>query len=272
MYSFRAIPIGGYVNIEGMEIDHEVENGFNTKPAYQRFIVLFGGVFMNFLSAFIILLLTFKMVGISEYSSEAIVGKLNTDKVNESLLQIDDKILEINGKKINNWNEISQGLKGFTDKDDITHDKETDRYLLGISPKIETKKVNFVDSLVLAKDSFIRAFKDTLNGFFILFQGKVKMENLSGPVSIIKVVGEMARFGWLPLANLAVMLSINIGILNLLPFPALDGGRIIFVLLELVGIKLNKKWEENLHKGGMFLLLFAIVLISAHDIFKIFLS
>ena len=289
MYSFRAIPIGGYVNIEGMEIDHEVENGFNTKPAYPRFIVLFGGVFMNFLSAFIILLLTFKMVGISEYSSEAIVGKLNTDKVNESLLQIDDKILEINGKKINNWNEISQGLKGFTDKDDITvmverkgnteslnlkltHDKETDRYLLGISPKIETKKVNFVDSLVLAKDSFIRAFKDTLNGFFILFQGKVKMENLSGPVGIIKVVGEMARFGWLPLANLAVMLSINIGILNLLPFPALDGGRIIFVLLELVGIKLNKKWEENLHKGGMFLLLFAIVLISAHDIFKIFLS
>ena len=275
MYSFRAIPIGGYVNIEGMEIDHEVENGFNTKPAYQRFIVLFGGVFMNFLSAFIILLLTFKMVGISEYSSEAIVGKLNTDKVNE--------------KKINKWTEISQGLKSFTDKDDITimverkgnieslnlkltHDKETDRYLLGISPKIETKKVNFVDSLVLAKDSFIRAFKDTLNGFFILFQGKVKMENLSGPVGIIKVVGEMARFGWLPLANLAVMLSINIGILNLLPFPALDGGRIIFVLLELVGIKLNKKWEENLHKGGMFLLLFAIVLISAHDIFKIFLS
>ena len=100
MYSFRIIPIGGYVNIEGMEVDSKVENGFNTKPAYQRFIVLFAGVFMNFLMAFILLFALAKSNGKIEYNKEAIIGGLAKGGANEQILKVDDKILELDGKKI----------------------------------------------------------------------------------------------------------------------------------------------------------------------------
>lgn len=108
MYSFRAIPIGGYVNIEGMEIGSEVENGFNKKPAYQRFIVLFAGVFMNFLTAFIILFLTMKLAGRLEYESGTYVGTVAEKSINYGILLENDKILEIDGEKIEKWIDIPQ--------------------------------------------------------------------------------------------------------------------------------------------------------------------
>ena len=286
-YSFRAIPIGGYVNIEGMEIGSEVENGFSSKPAYQRFIVLFAGVFMNFLMAFILLFAIAKINGRIEYDTNAIIGGLVKGGANEQILKVDDKVLELDGKKINVWTDISEVTKKSQDKKEIsalierngkvenltlklTKDEENDRVVLGISPKYKKVDLSTTESLDFAKNSFNSILTDTVKGFFTLFSGKVSLKEVSGPVGIFKVVGEVSKFGWVSIVSLCVVLSINIGVLNLLPIPALDGGRIIFVLLELVGIKFNKKWEEKLHKGGMILLLFFILMISANDIWKLF--
>ena len=286
-YSFRAIPIGGYVNIEGMEIGSEVENGFSSKPAYQRFIVLFAGVFMNFLMAFILLFATAKINGKIEYEQNAIIGGLVKGGANEQILKIDDKVLELDGKKINLWTDISEVTKASQDKEEIsalierngkeenitlklTKDEENNRVVLGISQKYKKVDLSTIESLVFAKSSFNSILTDTVKGFFILFSGKASLKEISGPVGIFKVVGEVSKFGWISIASLCVVLSINIGVLNLLPIPALDGGRIIFVLLELVGIKVNKKWEEKLHKGGMILLLFFILMISVNDVWKLF--
>ena len=154
MYSFRIIPIGGYVNIEGMEVDSKVENGFNTKPAYQRFIVLFAGVFMNFLMAFILLFALAKSNGKIEYNKEAIIGGLAKGGANEQILKVNDKILELDGKKINLWADIPIAIEKIKDKREIetiierdgkeeklnlklTEDKENNRFLLGISPKFK---------------------------------------------------------------------------------------------------------------------------------------
>ena len=259
-YSFRAIPIGGYVNIEGMEIGSEVENGFSSKPAYQRFIVLFAGVFMNFLMAFILLFAIAKINGRIEYDTNAIIGGLVKGGANEQILKVDDKILELDGKKINVWTDISKITKASQNKEEIsalierngkeenitlklTKDEENNRVVLGISPKYKKIDLSTTESLDFAKNSFNSIFTDTIKGFFTLFSGKASLKEISGPVGIFKVVGEVSKFGWVSIVSLCVVLSINIGVLNLLPIPALDGGRIIFVFLELFGIKINKKWE-----------------------------
>ena len=287
MYSFRIIPIGGYVNIEGMEVDSKVENGFNTKPAYQRFIVLFAGVFMNFLMAFILLFAIAKINGRIEYDTNAIIGGLVKGGANEQILKVDDKILELDGKKINVWTDISKITKASQNKEEIsalierngkeenitlklTKDEENNRVVLGISPKYKKIDLSTTESLDFAKNSFNSIFTDTIKGFFTLFSGKASLKEISGPVGIFKVVGEVSKFGWVSIISLCVVLSINIGVLNLLPIPALDGGRIIFVFLELFGIKINKKWEEKLYKSGMILLLFFILMISVNDVWKLF--
>ena len=287
IYSFRAIPIGGYVNIEGMEVGSEVENGFSSKPAYQRFVVLFAGVFMNFLMAFILLFAVAKINGRIEYDTNAIIGGLVKGGANEQILKVDDKILELDGKKINVWTDISKITKASQNKEEIsalierngkeenitlklTKDEENNRVVLGISPKYKKINLSATESLDFAKNSFNSIFTDTLKGFFTLFSGKASLKEISGPVGIFKVVGEVSKFGWVSIISLCVVLSINIGVLNLLPIPALDGGRILFVLLELFGIKVNKKWEEKLHKGGMILLLFFILMISVNDVWKLF--
>ena len=286
-YSFRAIPIGGYVNIEGMEVGSEVENGFNSKPAYQRFVVLFAGVFMNFLMAFILLFTVAKINGRIEYDTNAIIGGLVKGGANEQILKVDDKILELDGKKINIWTDISKITKASQNKEEIsalierngkeenitlklTKDEENNRIVLGISPKYKKIDLSTTESLDFAKNSFNSIFTDTIKGFFTLFSGKASLKEISGPVGIFKVVGEVSKFGWVSIISLCVVLSINIGVLNLLPIPALDGGRIIFVFLELFGIKINKKWEEKLHKSGMILLLFFILMISVNDVWKLF--
>ena len=286
-YSFRAIPIGGYVNIEGMEIGSEVENGFSSKPTYQRFIVLFAGVFMNFLMAFILLFAIAKINGRIEYDTNAIIGGLVKGGANEQILKVDDKILELDGKKINVWTDISKITKASQNKEEIsalierngkeenitlklTKDEENNRIVLGISPKYKKIDLSTTESLDFTKNSFNSIFTDTIKGFFTLFSGKASLKEISGPVGIFKVVGEVSKFGWVSIISLCVVLSINIGVLNLLPIPALDGGRIIFVFLELFGIKINKKWEEKLHKGGMILLLFFILMISVNDVWKLF--
>ena len=286
-YSFRAIPIGGYVNIEGMEVGSEVENGFSSKPAYERFVVLFAGVFMNFLMAFILLFAVAKINGRIEYDTNAIIGGLVKGGANEQILKVDDKILELDGKKINVWTDISKITKASQNKEEIsalierngkeenitlklTKDKENNRVVLGISPKYKKINLSATESLDFAKNSFNSIFTDTLKGFFTLFSGKASLKEISGPVGIFKVVGEVSKFGWVSIISLCVVLSINIGVLNLLPIPALDGGRILFVLLELFGIKVNKKWEEKLQKGGMILLLFFILMISVNDVWKLF--
>ena len=286
-YSFRAIPIGGYVNIEGMEVGSQVENGFNSKPAYQRFIVLFAGVFMNFLTAFLIIFSIAQMNGRMEYEEKAIIGALVKGGANEQILKVDDKILELDGKKINLWADIPEVTKEAIDKKEIpalierdgkeqklvlklTKDEENKRVVLGISPKSKKTNLSFTESLVFAKNSFVSILKDTVGGLFTLFSGKANLKEISGPVGILKVVGEVSKFGWTSIASLAVILSINIGVLNLLPIPALDGGRIIFVLLEIFRIRINKKWEENLHKFGMVMLLFFILVISVNDVWKLF--
>lgn len=288
-YSLRAIPIGGFVSIEGMEIDSKVEDGFNSKPPFQRFIVLIAGVTMNFLLAYTLIFTLLLTSGRTEQNMNPVIGTVTKESKAFNKIFPKDKILEIEGISIKEWSDIGTEI-GKIPKDGekekelklkieregkilemevpIGYNSTEKRYLLGIIP--EFKKIEYTIPSA-AKNSvvtFNRIFMDTLNGVKQLVLGNVKKEDISGPLGIIKVVGEASEGGLEVLTWLTIMLSINIGIFNLLPFPALDGGRIIFIILEFMGVKVNKKLEEKLHLVGMIILLSLILYITGNDIFN----
>ena len=139
-----------------------------------------------------------------------------------------------------------------------------------ILPEYTIEKYGFIDAVFESGVTFKNLFKTIIKGFKQLATGEVSAKEVSGPVGIVKIVGEASQGGMGILFWLTALLSINIGFFNLLPFPALDGGRIIFVLLEVVGIKINKKFEEKFHMVGMIILFGLIILITFNDVLNIF--
>ncbi len=285
-YSFRAIPIGGFVNIEGMEVGSEVENGFNSKSPLARFVVLFAGVFMNFLLAFVIIFTMIYSNGKYIQNKEAVIGSVLPESNGSKIIFPKDKILKIDGMVIENWNDIGKVLQGKDSKNlleieleregkienvnmELTQDPESKRYILGILPEYTIEKYGITEAAKMSIMSFEKIFSDTLGGLKLIISGKVKSEEISGPIGIIKVVGDASKEGVGILVWLTALLSVNVGILNLMPLPALDGGRILFVILELIGIKVNKKFEERLHTAGMLILFAFIFYITANDIFNL---
>ena len=289
LYSIRVIPVGGFVNIDGMEVGSKVENGFNSKPPMARFVVLFAGVFMNFMLALIVIFgITFAS-GKAIQNTNPIVGNIIKEAKASSVLKEKDVIKEIDGTKISTWAQIGETISKDSKNRDtldvmverdgknlsltvpLTKMEEGRAPIMGIIPEYKFERYGLVDGVKQSFKIFIGVFEDTLGGVKMLITGKVKAKDISGPVGIVKVVGDASRSGSSGiLLWLLAILSVNVGIFNLLPFPALDGGRIIFVILELVGIKVDKKLEERVHTIGMLMLFGLIIFATANDIFNIF--
>ena len=289
LYSIRAIPIGGFVNIDGMQVESKVENGFNSKSPVARFVVLFAGVFMNFMLALLVILgITFAS-GKAIQNTNPIVGNIIKEAKASGVLKEKDIIKEIDGTKISTWSQIGETISKDSKNRDIldvmverdgkditlsvplTKISDDKAPIMGIVPEYKFERYGLIDGIKQSFRIFIGVFEDTLGGVKMLITGKVKAKDISGPVGIVKVVGDASRSGSSGiLIWLLAILSINVGIFNLLPFPALDGGRIIFVILELVGIKVDKKLEERVHTIGMIMLFGLIIFATANDIFNIF--
>ena len=345
VYSIRILPLGGFVNIEGMQPEKfdleafkkermdeiieklkdeinsenneikdeqfisEVEkrldaavkqelkrqeniqkNGFFTKSPFSRFIVLIAGVVMNFISALVALYIMLSITGVvpPQYS-QAIVGEIEQDSKANGKLKVNDKILTINGKNIANWSEmtkkigeISQNyknedviLKVLRDNKEITenvklaYNEKTRSNILGIH--LLSQKSTFGERIKISFIMFGDYFKLTLDGVKMLVTGKVAMKEMTGPVGLPKVIGEAyGQGGLFAMLGVFILISINIGIMNLLPIPALDGGRLIFIIPEFFGIKINKKIEEKIHLIGMIFLLALMMIIVFFDVTKYF--
>ena len=151
----------------------------------------------------------------------------------------------------------------------LTYDPNSKREMLGVLPEYSIKKFTMLEASKLSLKSGVKIITDTLSGLKMIVTGKVKSEEISGPIGIIKVVGEASKEGASIVFWLMALLSVNVGVLNLLPLPALDGGRIIFVLLEMIGIRVNKKIEERVHMVGMLILFGFIIFITTNDIFNL---
>lgn len=280
-YTLRLLPIGGYNKMLGEQEKSEDPKAFSNKSPWKRLGIIVAGAAMNFLIAVILFFLVSYNLGIMK----PIVSTVEKNYPAEAAgLQKNDKILAINGTKITNWNDFtafvnSNGNKSFTIKirrgETETNvnltpkfNKKENRYMIGIAGT--NVKGDFIES---AKNGVLLT-GDSINqmlGFLgSALRGHVSSEDVGGPVAVVKMSGEFAQAGFWSLLYFTAFLSINLGVINLIPFPALDGGWVIILLYE--GIT-RRKIDENkiglVNFIGFALLMSLVVVITFHDVIKL---
>ena len=291
-YSIRLIPLGGYVSLAGesVEVDENVkkENRLQEKSVWQRFLIMFAGPGFNFVLATFLLFVSALLFG--SFSSKPIIGDVNEMyPAYQAGIRPNDKILEINNNKVRSWDDVMWEIQMSNGKQisfkledsdknyriiNVIPDKiEEDgaiRYVYGIGRNNE-KKYGFLPSLEYAYEKTGSTFKLMGNTVKSLFIGKVGVNELSGPIGIYSVVDSQSKAGIENILYLIAFLSINVGVINLIPFPAFDGGRILFLIIEKIkGSPVDAKLENTIHNIGFMLLLLLMVYVTFNDIFRIF--
>ena len=290
IYSIRIIPIGGFNQLagEGLEEDKKVpkKNLLGSKPAWQRFLIMFFGAGNNFILAFIVLLLCAFIYG-SPDTSTTIHEIIPESPFAEAGLLEGDKILSINGKNVKTLDDIQIYMAIADDKETTFVISRNDvKYTYKVTPLVGEEKEEKGYSFGLKFNSkfergFFRSFKYAGHKFYSitrqvfitikeLFTGGVSVKQLSGPVGIYSAVDQTRSSGWYSILNLIALLSLNVGIMNLLPFPAFDGGRILFLIIEKIRRKPIKMETENLiHNIGFFILLALLIYVTFNDILRL---
>jgi len=284
LYSLRIIPLGGYNKIAGMDPDDpEGPNSFKSKTVPARMLVIISGVLMNFLLPVVLFSGIFMIKGIERPIDEPILGTVaeNNAAFNAGL-KVGDKILAINGISVNTWNDVvrtlqqngsknvtmtvvsSEEVKTYTMMPE--YNKELDRALIGISPQFVRERIGIVDSLKLGISYTKYVITAMIDGLCKIITGKVPAE-VAGPLGVAQMAGEVAEKGVLPLINFVAFLSINLGIINLLPLPALDGGHLVLIILEILrGKPLGRRAMKNIQTIGVVLILALTIFSTFKDI------
>ena len=290
-FCIRAIPLGGYVMIAGEDVEDDKipkDRQMCNKTGLQRFLVLFAGPFNNFLFAFLILFVSALIYG--AISTKPIVGDVVVDyPAYNSGIETGDLVLSIDGKKIKNWDkgliilQTSNGdpvtfevkkKSGEVVKYEVTPIKVTDAegndsYKFGISTNSK-KEYGFGKSLSYACNKTISLFGSMFDTLKYLFTGKVGVDQLSGPVGIYSIIDSQAKVGLEAVLYLVAYLSINVGVINLLPFPAFDGGRILFLIIEKVFRRpVSNKVENMIHSIGFMLIIGLLIYVTFNDVFRL---
>lgn len=277
LYSLRALPVGGYVKMEGENEISDNPRSFSQQSALARLSVIFAGPFMNFILSIVLFVILFMMVGMATTT----IDKVQADSPAMAAgIMAGDEIVRINNETIETWDQLvgvinsSEGtLVMDVLRDDVSKiievtpefDAETGRRLIGISPTIEKKFFGALTESVKQVYFLTKGIFDFL-GDKLTGAGQVEGE-LVGPVGMVKIVGEAARLGVLNLLMLAAYFSINLGIINLLPLPALDGGRLVFIFIEMVrGKPIDQEKEGFVHMIGFVLLMAFMVYMIFRDI------
>ena len=283
-YLIRLLPIGGYVKMAGMEPgDENNPRGFNKKSLFQRAAVVSAGSLMNFLLAIVLFVFVFTVIGIPSASN--VVGEVMADSpAAEAGLRPGDKILVIDGRKVNNWNDLvgiihknpGKRLEMIVQRDNSKFtvnivpylDSERNVGLIGIKQSVE--KQNLLNSIYLG-------ISNALNIIFMIFWGFIRMiigeipAEVAGPVGIVTIIGDVARFGLANILNFTAVLSLNLGLINLFPIPALDGSRLLFIFVEwLRGKPIDPQKENLIHFIGFAILILIMLIITYQDIIRIF--
>ena len=327
-YSINALPFGGFVKIFGESMDEadfvEVEfldkketpekvelakRCLINKPKYQQALVMFAGIFSNFLLAWLLFSFGFMSGLPTSVGSEpngyelkdkhlVVISVLAKSPAETAGLKSGDKIISLLSDKDSVSKITPDNLKTFI----ISHpEKEIEiEYLRGKTEEINTVKIIPVagiadgkpgigiamDEIGIAKLPVLRAFwegmkldwsvtKGTVAGLYGLIadgiQGKGSLSSITGPVGMVGIVGDAYNFGIAYLLSFTALISVNLAIINLIPFPALDGGRLLFLLIEKIkGSRINPKIAGKINMVGFALLIILMLLVTYHDVIKLF--
>ena len=293
VYSLRAVPLGGFNDIAGMDpaTNEEADGrGYLSKPVWARMIVISAGAMMNFILPIFLFWGIFAFAGISSPSPEPVLGEVMADKpAYIAGLRNGDRIVRIDGKEIDSWQTFVKVIANAdgkifqveyqrdgelkTTRLIPEYDKKAKRSLIGVISDSKTEYPGVVESGVLAvkKTGFI--IYKMLEGLVQLITGQAPSAEISGPIGVAQMAGEVAHLGFLPLLNFAALLSLNLGVINMLPVPALDGGHFLALIIELFrGKPMSEKMTHYTQMFGITVLLALMLFATKNDIVRLFLG
>lgn len=301
VWSLNLLPLGGFVRIKGEDGENKAEpDSFGSRPVWQRFFMLFAGVFMNFVLCFVLLSIGF-MAGIPSMVDDnpdpnlnavnpkiQVISVMPASPAEQAGIQVGDEILSINNEPIKSISEV-QELTSKNKNHEITLviSRATKKITYHLTPvsgsadapgKIGTGLVKTAIVSYPWYESIYRGAVATItltiailtafaNLIADLFRTGTVSADVAGPVGIAVMTGQVAKLGWVYVMQFAALLSVNLAIINILPIPALDGGRILFLIIEKIkGSPVKQSREAAIHQIGFILLIALMALVIFRDI------
>ena len=289
-YSRKLLPFGGSCMMLGEDGEEEEEGSFGSKSVWARMSVIAAGPIFNFLLAFIMALF---IVGNLGYDVPVLLNVTEGMPAADAGLQAGDRIVKMNGKRIHLYREVQnysmfhQGATvifqyerdGELHEATVTPELTNGSYKYGIGGNINYRqKTNVLETLEYSAYEVYYWIDTTVSSLGLLFKGGVQLDDMSGPVGVVDAIGttyqesrdEGAFYVWMNLLNIAILLSANLGVMNLLPIPALDGGRLIFLIVEAIRRRrVEPELEAKIHFAGLMLLMLLMVVVMFNDVKKI---
>ncbi len=291
-YSLKMLPFGGACIMEGEDADSEDTASFQKKSVWARISVVAAGPIFNFIMALLFSVIIVGSVGVLKPVLGGVVEGYSAEAAG---LQAGDEILKLGTKRIHFYNEISM-YSVFHEGESVTvtyvrdgetltalltptYDEESERYLYGFYVEATYTKLGPAQSIAYGAYYVKYWMEYTVKSLGMLVTNQVSVNDLSGPVGVVKSIGDTYEdsltdgyfYVFVNMLNIGVLLSANLGIMNLLPIPALDGGRLVFLFLEAARRKKLKENREGLvHFIGLVCLLALMVLVMFNDIRKLF--
>jgi regulator of sigma E protease len=297
-YALSAFPLGGYVKMVGEDPEEEVkaadlERSFAHKSLLKRTAIVAAGPGFNLLLAVFLLMLVFLFYGVPVLSN--LVGAVEPESpAAQAGIQNGDRIVAVDGQAVNAWEDLSGAIKQSAGEplalrvqrsgQEVTmtvqpRKKEVknifgelkEDWMIGIGSQVSIEKGD--PGLAIGK-AFVQTYeysKLTLIGLYKMITREVSPRNLGGPILIAQMAGQQAQEGIGSFLAFLAVLSINLGVLNLLPVPVLDGGHLFFFAVEaIIGRPVSLKYREKAQQVGIFLLLLLMIFAFANDIFRLF--
>lgn len=292
-YCLRAIPIGGFVQLAGEEVDDDTDIPKNRKiyekKVWQRFLIMFFGAGNNFILA-LLLLFVYALIWQAPILDPVITEVTDNYPMATAGITPGDKIVAINQHKTSTIDDVQVYLTLYADGKEVEfkvqkEDGSTtnykvkplkekvdgnDTYRFGMTFNEGTEK-GFVPALKYSFVKFGALMKQMVIVIKSLFTGAISLKSLSGPVGIYSIVGQAKSSGIGNMIQLLVLLSVNVGFINLIPLPAFDGGRILFLIIEKIkGSPVSTKVENTIHSIGFILLMLLLLYVTFNDVLRLF--
>ena len=292
-YCLRLIPIGGFVSLAGEDADDNSkipdDRKLYNKPVWQRFIIMVAGATFNFIFAFVVLFVMALIYGST--STKPIIATVSEGyPAYEAGIEVGDRVLSIDGERTSSWSEVQLyiSMSDGKEMEFVLKDQDGEKKTVMITPDVvenedgtknfvvgigldTTKKHGFIESISYAFETTGTLFGLMFTTLKQLFAGGVSVNDLSGPVGIYGVVSDQAKQGFNSLMYLTAYLSMNVGVINLIPFPAFDGGRVLFLIIEKIRRKpVKAKTEALVNSIGFIILILLMIVVTFNDILRLF--
>ena len=284
-YALRLLPIGGFVSMEGEDEDSEDENAFCNKPVWKRMLVVAAGPFMNIVLG---ILLTLIVVLSQARLGSTVIAQFNEGSVSSEKLAVGDVIVKVDGTYVFTGNEVMYEIMNQAYEpidvvvkrdgerikiEDVSFGTLTEQGVVfgDMDFKVKQEEKTFVNVVKQTATRSLSTVKMVYDSLIGMLTGRFGLNAVSGPVGVAQTVGDAARTDFVSFLYIGAILTINLGVFNLLPFPALDGGRFVFLAIEGVrGRPIDRRIENYVNFVGIMILFGFMIIVTFKDVFTLF--